>query len=206
VSLVVCVITDRSKAPSVDLLVERVRAAARAGVDLVQIRERDLDGGPLLDLVERCVRSVQSTRTRVLVNDRLDVALAAGAHGVHLRHDSFAAPRVRLAAPRGFLVGRSVHDVASARTATEAGGLDYLIFGSVFATASKPGRSPAGLDALAAVAAATPLPVLAVGGVTAERIPAVSRAGAMGIAAIGLFADSPEERLSEIVERIRGKR
>lgn len=189
-----------------DLLVERVRAAARAGVDLVQIRERDLDGGPLLDLVERCVRSVQSTRTRVLVNDRLDVALAAGAHGVHLRHDSFAAPRVRLAAPRGFLVGRSVHDVASARTATEAGGLDYLIFGSVFATASKPGRSPAGLDALAAVAAATPLPVLAVGGVTAERIPAVSRAGAMGIAAIGLFADSPEERLSEIVERIRGKR
>jgi thiamine-phosphate pyrophosphorylase len=111
-----------------------------------------------------------------------------------------------LAAPRGFLVGRSVHDVASARTATEAGGLDYLIFGSVFATASKPGRSPAGLDALAAVAAATPLPVLAVGGVTAERIPAVSRAGAMGIAAIGLFADSPEERLSEIVERIRGKR
>jgi thiamine-phosphate pyrophosphorylase len=184
-------------------MVERVSAASRAGVDLVQIRERDLDGGPLADLVRRCVRAVRSSRTRIIVNDRLDVALAAGAHGVHLRRDSFPASRVRTVVPRGFLVGRSVHDVAAARAATEAAGLDYLIFGSVFPTASKPGRAASGVDELAAVAAVTPLPVLAVGGVTLERIPAVAKTGAMGLAAIGLFADSPLERLGEIVDRIR---
>jgi thiamine-phosphate diphosphorylase len=201
-----CWVSDRVRDGSTDRLVERVAAAARAGVDLVQIRERDLDGGPLVDLVRRSVRAVQSTRTRVVVNDRLDVALAAGAHGVHLRHDSFSATRIRSMAPRGFLVGRSVHDVPSARAAAEAGGLDYLIFGSVFATASKPGRAPAGLAALAAVASATPLPVLAVGGITLARLPAISEAGAMGIAAIGLFADAPLERLDEIVARIRNAR
>ena len=188
---------------STDRLVERIAAAARAGVDLVQIRERDLDGGLLVDLVRRSVRAVQPTRTRVIVNDRLDVALAAGAHGVHLRHDSFPATRIRSMVPRGFLVGRSVHDVPSARSAAEAGGLDYLIFGSVFATASKPGRAPAGLDALATIASATPLPVLAVGGITLARLPAVLEAGAMGVAAIGLFAEAPLERLDEIVARIR---
>ena len=189
---VFCLITDRRRCgPSWETaLVERVRAAARAGVHLVQIRERDLDGGPLTRLVSACVEAVHGTRTRVLVNDRLDVALAAGAHGVHLRADSFAASRARACAASPFLIGRSVHSVGEAVEATEHGGLDYLIFGTVFETSSKPGRRPAGLEALATVSAATCLPVLAIGGITGKRVDEVMRAGAVGVAAIGMF-DTP---------------
>jgi thiamine-phosphate diphosphorylase len=186
---VVCLITDRRRLGSSwqTALVERVRAAARAGVHLVQVRERDLEGGALARLVSACVDAVCGTPTRILVNDRFDVALAAGAHGVHLRGDSFAAPRVHACAPAPFLVGRSVHSVAEAVATTQAGGIDYLIFGTVFESTSKPGGGAAGLGALAAVAAATPIPVLAVGGMTVERARAAVAAGAAGIAAISMF-------------------
>jgi thiamine-phosphate pyrophosphorylase len=182
-------ITDRRRLGSSwqTALVERARVAAHAGVHLVQVRERDLEGGPLTRLVAACVHAVHGTRTRILVNDRLDVALAAGAHGVHLRGDSFAAPRVRACAPAPFLVGRSVHSVADAVAATQAGGIDYLIFGTVFESTSKPGGGSAGLGLLAAVAAATPIPVLAVGGMTVEKAREAVAAGAAGIAAISMF-------------------
>jgi thiamine-phosphate diphosphorylase len=184
-----CLITNRErlKTPGVDGLVHQVTSAAAAGIDLVQVRERDLDGGPLVEIVRRIVVAVKGTNTRVLVNDRVDVALAAAAHGVHLRGDSFAAARVRPFVPAGFLIGRSVHSVAEAADVSRAGGLDYLLFGPVFPSASKPGVRAAGLDRLSQVAAATPLPVLAVGGMTAHRIPEVLRAGAAGFAAIGMF-------------------
>jgi len=156
-------------------------------VHLVQIRERDLDGGPLTRLVAACVAAVRGTRTRILVNDRLDIALAAGAHGVHLRAGSFGACRVRSMAPRPFLVGRSVHSVEEAVAAADEGGLDYLIFGTVFESASKPGHAAAGVAGLAAVSGATRLPVLAIGGMTRERIPDVMAAGASGVAAISMF-------------------
>ena len=203
---VVCLITDRTRSGSVETLVERVSAAARAGVDLVQVRERDLDGGALLDLVRRCVVAVRSTSTRVIVNDRVDVALAAGAHGVHLRHESIPAPRVRTMTPRGFLVGRSVHTLRAADAAAASGGLDYLLAGTVFPTASKAGRAPAGPALVSAMAAATTLPVLAVGGMTMERIEAVARAGAAGFAAIDLFASAPLDGLRAIVKEAHGRR
>lgn len=186
---VLCLITDRTRygARWDAALVERVHAAARDGVDMVQVRERDLDGGRLLQFVSSCMTAVQGTRTRVIVNDRVDVAIAAGAHGVHLRGDSFDASRVRTWAPATFLIGRSVRAVDDARAVEGAGGLDYLIFGTVFETGSKPGRPAAGLAALAAVASATRLPVLAVGGMTTDRIGDVMAAGAAGVAAIGMF-------------------
>lgn len=189
---VLCLITDRRRygASWERALVERVAAAARDGVHLIQIRERDLDGGTLARLASACVAAVRGTRTRILVNDRLDVALAARAHGVHLREDSFSAARARAVAPAPFLVGRSVHSVADVDAATRDDGLDYLIFGTVFDTASKPGRPPAGLAGLAAVARATSLPVLAIGGITRGRIREVVAAGASGVAAIGMF-DTP---------------
>lgn len=189
---VLCLITDRRRygASWERALVERVAAAARDGVHLIQIRERDLDGGTLARLASACVAAVRGTRTRILVNDRLDVALAARAHGVHLRADSFSAARARAVAPAPFLVGRSVHSVADVDAATRDDGLDYLIFGTVFDTASKPGRPPAGLAGLAAVARATSLPVLAIGGITRGRIREVVAAGASGVAAIGMF-DTP---------------
>ncbi len=167
---VICMVTDRLRLDGdrEQALVERVGAAARAGVHLIQVRERDLAARPLTRLVERCVEAVRGTRARVLVNDRVDVALAAGAHGVHLRGDSMPAARARMVAPPAFLIGRSVHSPDEALRAQAAEGLDYLVFGTVFATASKPGAVVSGLDALARVAAATRLPVIAIGGMNAS--------------------------------------
>ena len=189
---VLCLVTDRHRlgAGWEAALVERVRTAARAGVHLVQVRERDLDGGPLTRLVSSCVDAVRGTRTRILVNDRLDVARAAGAHGVHLRADSFGARRARASAPSPFLIGRSVHSLAEAVAAAEEGAVDYLIFGTVYETRSKPGGPVAGVAELAAVAAATPLPVLAIGGITHARIGEVVAAGASGVAGISMFDTS----------------
>lgn len=168
-------------------LIARVAAAA-AGVHLVQVRDPGLAGGPLERLVVRCVAAVRGSGTRIIVNDRLDVALAAGAHGVHLRGDSIPAARARTLAPGGFIIGRSVHGVDEARRADEAGGLDYLIFGTVFPTASKAGADVAGPEALAAVVRNTSLPVLAIGGISVETAARAGATGAAGFAAIGLFA------------------
>jgi len=170
-------------------MVERVAAAARSGVSLIQIRERDLEGGALTALAGACVAAVRDTGARVLVNDRIDVALAAGAHGVHLPASAAPTARVRAMVPRPFLIGRSVHLLDEARAEARSGDVDYLMFGTVFASASKPGVEAAGAEALAAVAAAVPVPVLAVGGVTLERLEPIRRAGAAGAAAIGLFAE-----------------
>jgi thiamine-phosphate diphosphorylase len=169
-------------------LVSSVRAAAAAGVQLIQLRERDLDGRALFDLAAQMVSAVRGTSARVVVNDRLDVALAARVHGVHLRASSFLPSRARAIVPAGFLIGRSVHSAAEAATMA-AEGADYLLFGNVFETTSKPGRRGLGLDALAEVVRATPLPVLAIGGVTRERVAGLTGAGAAGFAAISLFAD-----------------
>ena len=217
---VVCVITDRRRGvlsrdmdraadgptgldglDRVDATVARVRWAARAGAHLVQVRERDLEGGALVSLVRRCVDAVRGSRARVVVNDRLDVALAAGAHGVHLRAESMPASRVRTVCPPGFLVGRSVHARDEAVQAEANGGLDYLIFGTVFPTASKPGGPTAGLEALAGVVRAVRLPVLAVGGITADNLGNVGAAGAAGYAAIGLFVRESEAAVSEELAR-----
>jgi len=169
-------------------VVAQVRAAAAAGADWVQVRERDLSARDLQALVGSCLSAVEGTSARVLVNDRVDVALAVAAHGVQLRGDSIDAPRVRDLAPPGFLIGRSVHGEEEARVAAARGGLDFLVFGTVFETASKPLGTPAlGLGALRRACAVVDLPVLAIGGVTLDLLPDVIAAGAAGAAAIGLF-------------------
>ena len=189
-------ITDRSRfgQDAEAALVRRVAAAARAGVHLIQIRERHMADGALLALVARAVDAVRATRARILVNDRADIAVAAGAHGVHLRSDSVPAMRVRAIVPPAFLIGRSVHDRDEVRRASTEGGVDYLLFGTVFETASKPGRAAAGIDALAdAVRAAAGLPVLAIGGVTAATIGQLPSTGCSGFAAIGQFAGGSDD-------------
>ena len=202
---VLCMVTDRHRSggewPSE--IPRRVAAAARAGVDLVQVREPDLDGGTLFTLVRDCVEAVAGTPARVVVNDRVDVALAAGAHGVHLRGDSFAASRVRAMSGRRFVIGRSVHSAEEAAAVAAQGGLDYLLFGTVFETASKAGRAAAGVDRLRAAAAATSLPVLAIGGMTRETIEPTATAGAAGIAAIGLFAGCQPEEMASLTMHVR---
>jgi thiamine-phosphate pyrophosphorylase len=121
-----------------------------------------------------------------VVNDRLDVALAAGAGGVHLRADSVPPRLARSLAPSGFLIGRSVHRVEDA-TEVEAD-VDYVIAGTVWSTSSKPvGHELLGVRGLAAITAAVQVPVLAIGGVTVETSAAAAAAGAKGVAGIGLF-------------------
>ena len=188
----VCVVTDRRRlSPDAKTTMEEVRAleafldeAIDAGADLIQIRERDLDAAVLRDLATRTADRARG-RSRVVVNDRVDVALAAGTHGVHLRADSLPTSDVCRLAPPGWIVGRSVH------TAEEAGGeldADYVLFGSVFAGGSKPAGSPvAGPERLQEAVAACHRPVLAIGGITAARASAARLAGAAGVAAIGVF-------------------
>jgi thiamine-phosphate pyrophosphorylase len=197
-------ITDGARDPrGADATVERVTWAARAGVHLVQVRERHLDGRLLTAFVRRCVEAVRGSRARVLVNDRLDVALAAGAHGVHLRAESMPAARIRPFCPPGFVVGRSVHARDEAMRVAAEGGLDYLLFGTVFRSPSKPGQAPAGAGALAGVAGAVAVPVLAVGGVSPDNVNEVAAAGAAGLAAIGLFAAGSEPALHGAVAAVR---
>ena len=177
--------------------------AADAGVDLIQIRERDLEASALAAMVTRIVQITRGCRTRVVVNDRIDIALACEADGVHLRGDSIPPARARAIVPPGFLIGRSVHETAEALAA--APHVDYLIAGTVFPTTSKPGRTDfLGLRGLAAIAAAVPVPVLGIGGVTAERVVEISAAGAAGIAAVALFtgADRP---IRDVVRAIRAR-
>ena len=139
--------------------------------------------------MRRAVDAARGTRSLILVNERFDVALAAGAAGVHLRSSSVPGPVVRRHVPPGFLVGRSVHGAGEAARVDAEGGVDYLTLGTVYATASKPGRPPCGVDVLAATARAVRLPVLAIGGVTVDNVREVLAAGAAGAAAIGLFAE-----------------
>jgi thiamine-phosphate diphosphorylase len=182
-------VTDRARfglTPAA--LVERAALAARGGAGIIQVRERDLDDGRLIDLVRRVIEAVRDTDARVLVNDRTDVAIASGAAGVHLRGDSPPAARVRTIVPEGFLIGRSVHALEEIDAAVAGGGCDYLLFGTVFPSAGKPAGHPvAGLDGLARACARSPLPVIAIGGMTPEREFDVARAGAAGLAAVGWF-------------------
>ena len=190
-----CLVTDRRRLCPETVafeaarrrLIDQAKWAVTSNVDLIQVRERDLETADLARLVSDLVRVTRGSGTRVVVNDRLDVALACGADGVHLRHDSVRAETVRTIAPAGFLVGRSVHGLAEAQG---AGPVDYLIAGTVFPTPSKPAATPIlGLDGLADVVQAVAVPVLAIGGITRERLDEVAATGAAGAAGIGLFIE-----------------
>jgi len=207
-----CYVTDRKALPGppeaqAPCLLERIEQAGRSGVHWIQIREKDLPGAALELLAEEAKRRVQLD-CRILLNDRLDVALVAGLGGVHLGEQSFAAREAkRLVRERkgadSFLVGVSAHAVESVREA-EASGADYVIFGPVFSTPSKLayGR-PQGLERLAAACRAVSIPVLAIGGITLENARECVAAGAAGIAAIRLFQDARD--LAAVVEALRGK-
>jgi thiamine-phosphate pyrophosphorylase len=192
----ICLVTDRRRRP----VVEQAAAAAAAGIDLVQIRERDLGARELFDLVVSALAVARGTHTRIIVNDRLDVALAAGAHGVHLRGDSVPPHAARSISPPGFLIGRSVHNRAEAETAGPH--CDYLIAGTVYPTPSKPGNTAvAGIGGLRAICQAVDVPVLAIGGISADRLGNVREAGAAGIAAISWFDGAT--RFDDIVSSVK---
>lgn len=179
-------VTDRRRfGLSVEALVAR---AAQAGVDAIQVRERDLADRDLVDLVRAMVRATAGSRTKVIVNDRADIAIAGGAAGVHLRSDSAAGARVRMLIPAEFVVGRSVHSLDDVDAAIADTAYDYLLFGTVFHSGGKPADHPvAGLEGLTAACARSPIPVLAIGGIDAARLADVANSGAAGFAGVGMF-------------------
>jgi thiamine-phosphate pyrophosphorylase len=186
------------------LLLEKIELAARAGVDWIHIREKDLSGRELVSLAQKALE-VAPLPCRILINDRLDVASAVHAGGVHLTEQSIpvaeASKFLRNRGVRSFLVGASTHSLPSAEAAAQAGA-DYLVFGPVFSTPSKAGYGPAqGIERLAEICQRVSIPVLAIGGVTQDNAGACAAAGAAGIAAIRLFQDSAD--LGALVEQLR---
>lgn len=192
--MILCLVTDRRRLAG-DVPFEAARRCCRsqaeyavaAGVDWIQVRERDLPASELAALVNDVVQIARGSPTRVLVNDRADVALASGADGVHLRADSIAATRVRSLLPPGSLVGQSVHRAAEAAACQS---VDYLIAGTIFPTVSKPSNhATTGIDGLARIVRASSVPVLAIGGIGVHAVRRIAETGAAGVAAIGLFLD-----------------
>jgi len=197
-----CYITDRLALGAKPLL-PLIQEAVRAGVDLIQIREKDLTTRPLVELAQAAVDCARGSEARVVVNDRLDVALAVGAAGVHLGTQSLPAQPVRRCVPDDFLVGVSCHSLAEA-LAAESAGADYIVLGPVFATPSKLRYGPPlGLRNLQKVAARVKIPLLALGGITVKRVKPCLRAGASGIAGISVFQDC--ESLPARVRQLRAE-
>ena len=162
-----------------------VETVVTARVSLVQIREKALTTRVLYELATRAVSITRGSETRVLVNDRFDVARASGADGVHLTARSLPADVVREICGDDFLIGVSTHTLEEVRAALEA---DFIVFGPVFATGSK---QPQGLEKLREVTSELKgFPVLAIGGINRNNAQDCYRAGASGIAAIRLFNES----------------
>jgi thiamine-phosphate pyrophosphorylase len=170
-------------------LIAQVAGAITGGVDVVQVRERGLEDREYAAFVRECADLATETRCQIVVNDRVDLALVTGAHGVHLRENSASMAAVRRLVPEDFVIGRAVHDAPTAAAARSA---DYMIAGSVFESASKPGQvSTLGLEGLSAIVdAAGSCPVWAIGGITAERFGDLKACGVRGVAAIGAFIPS----------------
>ena len=180
-----------SNSPEFVSILNQISAAVAAGIGLIQIREKQLTGRVLFDLVSTASELTRDSRTRLLVNDRADIAAAAGADGVHLTTASIDAAVMRRTFGAGFLIGASTHSLDEARAARD-GGCDFLVFGPVFDTPSKRQfGEPKGLGELKEVARAVgDLPVLALGGISINNARDCLAAGASGIAGIRLF-DNP---------------
>ena len=182
-----------------------VRAATIARISLIQLREKQLRPRVLYELAARAAEITSGTQTRLLVNDRADIARAAGADGVQLATQSLPPQTIRQTFGEDFLIGVSTHTLTEARAAREDGA-DFAVFGPIFDTPSKRAFGPPlGLDALRAAAhTLAPFPLVAIGGITLDNVAAVLHASASGIAAIRLFAEA--KNLQQMVEKIeRGR-
>ena len=191
-----CLVTDRKLGDEVDL-VHRAAEAVTGGVDMVQLREKDLPGCRLLSLTAS-LKGAFGSRALLTINERADVAMAAGADGVQLAEDALPLAAVRRIMGPEALIGRSVHSEEGAVRAA-ADGADFLIVGTMYATSSHPAATPAGPGLVRRIAhllaeRATSIPLIGIGGITADNQGEVIRAGAAGVAVITNILASPDPR------------
>jgi thiamine-phosphate pyrophosphorylase len=219
---ILCYVTDRrslqvgSQPDLIEPLLEKIAAVAAADVDWIQLREKDLPGKQSALLAREALKRVSNqagqskSATRIVMNDRLDVALAERVGGVHLGENSLTVEEAKRllqafhaaqTITRDFILGVSCHSLEAAKSAASSGA-DYICFGPVFATPSKAAYgSPQGLERLAEVCSSINIPVLAIGGITLANASSCFSAGASGIAAIRLFQDSADP--ASVVRAIR---
>jgi thiamine-phosphate pyrophosphorylase len=197
-------VTDRARTGGRPLL-DVVDECLAAGLRAVQLREKDLNARELYDLARSLLALTRTAGANLFINDRVDVALAVGADGVHLAGYSMQAEVVRRAFPGIRLIGVSTHTPEEARAA-EAGGADFVLFGPIYETPSKRERPPQGIEPLAGVCAELSIPVFAIGGVTPERVHELKSAGARGVAVISaiLSADRPGRATKAFIESLGG--
>ncbi|HVS21198.1 MAG TPA: thiamine phosphate synthase [Pyrinomonadaceae bacterium] len=188
--------TTTSSSEEFQKILEQVSAAVAAGIPLIQVREKRLTARVLFELTASVLAITRGSATRVLVNDRADIAAAAGADGVHLTTRSLDANVVCKTFGEKFLIGASTHSLAEAMAARD-GGADFAVFGPVFETSTKTKYgAPLGVAALAEVSRASkPFPILGLGGISKENAPDCLRAGASGVAGISLFSDAATLRV-----------
>jgi len=168
-----------------------ISQAVDAGIRLVQIREKDLDTQPLIDLVQNLMPLIKQHQGTVLLNDRIDLAMALDADGVHLRSDSLPLPLARRLLGHEKLIGISTHSVEEARKA-EGDGADFIVLGPIFETPSKRMYGPPlGLHTLEAACRTSRLPIFAIGGLNPTHVPSVLASGAYGVAVISAILQAP---------------
>ena len=198
---IVALVTDRNLAGGPDALVDAVERAVDNGVNLVQMRVKDLPDAVQLALAQR-LREVTNGKALLFVNDSVSIAEASGADGVQLTENSRSIASARARAARPLLIGRSVHGVDAAREAA-AQGADLLVVGTVYDSPTHPGQPPAGVG-LVGWCAQSGVPVLGIGGITAENAVAVVHAGASGVAVISAILGSanPADAAARLVAAI----
>jgi thiamine-phosphate pyrophosphorylase len=191
-----------SKSPEFEAVLTQVSAAVAAGIDLIQIREKNLTARVLFDLCRRAAQLTNGSATRLLVNDRADIAAGVGADGVHLTTRSIDAAAIRETFGDEFLIGVSTHSFDEAVAARD-GGADFVVFGPIFATTSKEQYgAPVGVEELSRAAhALDPFPVIGLGGITPANAQSCLNAGASGVAGISIFGD--HEALASVIDAIK---
>lgn len=197
------VILDRTASRGRDLR-ETLEGVIAGGGRLVQFREKEWPSGRCLPLLEDLRRRAREAGVGFVVNDRLDLALAVEADGLHVGQDDLPAPVARRLLPSSMFLGVSSHSVEQARKAQEDGA-DYVAVGSIFPTATKPEFELVGLSLLRAVRREVTAPLVAIGGISAENAAEVIRAGADGVAVVSAVcgARDPAEATRLLLERIR---
>ena len=199
---VLCFVVSKAAVKDGDIE-NAVREAVSGGVTMVQLRERDMPGGELLDLARR-LKQITRGKALLMINDRVDVAVAAEADGVQLPDAGLPTRAARAQIGKYAVLGRSVHDSAAAEKATREGA-EFVIAGTVYKSPSKPESKAAGVGLLKDIIKDSNLPVVAIGGVTAQKVPEVINAGAAGIAVISAIAGAgdPKAAAQELSDALK---